>query len=123
MLMAEEFMHHIPLQVSFTCDSDPHCQEYLQLQDCCVNNPAYCCFSKVEDLRQDYADCLRHGKKCKVPGTDATTWGTSCTSFSHYNKNMTNNKGSVKQEKSNKSTDTFDASLGCMQWVMLLIIT
>ena len=50
-----------------------------------------CLFERAEDLGQEYAQCVKHERKCRVPHAEVVIAGTSCKDLSRANP--TNHKG------------------------------
>ena len=75
----------------FSCEIVPAKQEWIMGAFEEGNVEEGCLFERAEDLGQEYAQCVKHGRKCRVPHADIVIAGTSCKDLSRANS--TNFKG------------------------------
>ena len=75
----------------FSCEILPSKQEWIMGAFEEGNVEEGCLFERAEDLGQEYAQCVKHERKCRVPHAEVVIAGTSCKDLSRANP--TNNKG------------------------------
>ena len=77
----------------FSCEIVPAKQEWIMGAFEEGNVEEGCLFERAEDLGQEYAACVKHGRMCRVPHADIVIAGTSCKDLSKAKS--TKNKGGV----------------------------
>jgi site-specific DNA-cytosine methylase len=66
----------------FSCECKKPLHEWIAgiFQECGVDSG--CLFSRAEEMGQELAYCVKHGKKCRVPSANLVIAGTSCKDIS-----------------------------------------
>jgi hypothetical protein len=73
-----------PIQVS-SCEENPRKQRFIQHVVHPLTEADSCLFSNIVDMGQRRADCVAHGRRCRVRNARIGSCGFSCKNLSKKN--------------------------------------